>query len=142
VSNAHRALGIAMSMALAACTAAAPQAPAAAKATGDPCLDSFKRYEQAFGDELFRADYIYACRLSQAFDDYVKPRRTCRRDDDCVFVAGACGINSAVVNKSYAREINEIRDRVRAAHDKVVSCSNWGGVGTRAPPRCSHSECE
>jgi hypothetical protein len=124
------------------CTPSPTPPRAAAQASADTCVRATKRNQQAFANALFRSEYLYACRLEQAFDDYVKPRRGCSRDDDCTFMAGACGIHRVALNKAFERKVTEIRNRVVAAHDEVVACSACGSGGEPAPPRCVLSQCE
>jgi len=104
--------------------------------------DEFVNVHRVFSTGLARSDYLYTCRLAEAFRDYVAERRGCRLDDECVFVAGHCAIHGSAINRQYGGEVTKIRDRVAAAYGAVAGCTSCGGTGVAVKPRCVDSLCE
>jgi hypothetical protein len=93
-------IGVLLSVAT-ACCAAAPRSTAPSVLSETACETLIARNPEAFADHLFRSDYLYTCRLAEAFDEFVRDRQACTQDTDCVFVAGGCRVAGAWVNRKY-----------------------------------------
>ena len=85
---------------------------------------------------VFRSDFLYTCRLGQAFRDYVDARQGCTSNDECTFVSGYCVIPGEWINAKYLQEVTAVRDHLASAARDLVSCTSCGGTGSPPAPQC------
>src|SRR4051812_18430246 len=62
-----------------------------------PCDDQAARFSPK-ADPVFLGDFLYTCRLEQAYRDLVAPRRACSAATDCTFISGSNVLPGVFIN--------------------------------------------
>lgn len=106
-----------------------------------PCDDQVAGFS-ADADQLFRGDFLYSCRLEQAYRDLVAPRRACSTAADCVLVSGTNVLPGVFINRRYVEHVSTVRDKTSEAEGFVVTKRHCGGVGPKPEADCIDGLCQ
>lgn len=137
-----------ISLAALACLLACQASPRAASqpevarisSAATPCDDQAARFPPNV-DPIFRGDFLYTCRLEQAYRDLVEPRRGCSIAADCVFVSGTNVLPGVFINRQYVKYVSTVRDKTSEAEGFVVVKSHCG-IGPEPQPDCVDGLCQ
>jgi hypothetical protein len=105
------------------------------------CDDQAARFSPS-ADPVFLGDFLYTCRLEQAYLDLVAPRRACSTTTDCIFIAGSNVLPAVFINRLHEKYVSVVRDKTSEAEGFVVSKSQCGGIGPAPQPACIGGLCQ
>jgi hypothetical protein len=108
----------------------------------DSCVDKVIQAGPAM-DRMFQGDYLYTCRLKQAYLEYVEPRRDCSADGDCVVISADCPLNTTAVNRKHEAHVAAVRRRVEDAYHQIADCKSRNDSDhSPVASECVRGECQ
>ena len=115
--------------------------PSRISSIASPCDDQAARFSPS-ADPVFIGDFLYTCRLEQAYRDLVAPRRSCSTATDCIFVSGSNVLPGVFINRLHEKYVSTVRDKTSEAEGFVVAKSHCGGIAPEPQPDCIGGLCQ
>lgn len=120
---------------------ASQPSPTRIASSATPCDDRAASFS-ADADPIFVGDFLYTCRLEQAYRDLVAPRRACSNATECVFLSGSNVLPGVFINRSHVKYVSAVRDKTSEAEGLVVVSSRCGRIGPPPQSDCIDGLCQ